>query len=197
MLYNTPIHSCPICPLVILVDGRASLLTVPMATWAFRDSVRPTPWLCHPVKLGIFLAMGLGENGNSAFEQFQPLYLQANLFNFHSLTCSNSKATKFLPSRAWELTLINWNETFHRSPSLGPFAWFYSTLKSQYTCLPWNMASSGQPGYLVLTSTMQYPIMFPALPYTCSSPWMSSEHKGGAIFSKLPIPGVSHLIHGR
>ena len=72
--------------------------------------------------------------------------------HFHAL--AHCRAAKSLPSRGWGLTPVNQKETFHSSPSLGPLTGFYSTAESQDTCVPWNMASSGQPGYLVLTSTI-------------------------------------------
>lgn len=38
-------------------------------------------------------------------------------FHFHALACSNCIATKCLPSRAWDLIFMKWNETLHRPPS--------------------------------------------------------------------------------
>lgn len=55
-------------------------------------------------------AVGKGENGQSVFEQLHlPIPLP------HS-SCSNCIAT-VLSSNAWDWTLVNWNETFHRPPS--------------------------------------------------------------------------------
>lgn len=83
------IYTHPFLPLVVLVDGPTSLLTVARATLNIRrfsqaDTLITPPWETENISsLPVGRpTVGLGVNGHSAFEQRQALHCQADLNPF-------------------------------------------------------------------------------------------------------------------
>lgn len=93
------------------------------------------------------------------------------LSHLHVLACSNHTATKSLPSRAWDLTLVNAKEVYTGPQAMKSFEFFHTILES------------------VCMFTMRH--VQPPLPLTAMAPWTCIHHRQVA---HCALCSCSHLL---